>query len=255
MANNLSPHDMQMLAVYQNINQNNIQSEIHPDIQNDPIHGAYIGGNSRTSPQVPHQAHKANSHNPNQPIQHHMGGRDNFNNRKQENQQSFPTFTVDLSSPEKMNQFFHERLNTVVKRISPYLNGERQKEDLKWSVSELNNFYENKIDELEQEKEEGCESYFKKNHYISVSQSTEMFKYAQNVLKMSKEADIDTDQELQHTVSGVFNDILHNSYNQNTTEYFHESSKTVDPDTRLGEGYNTHHQTPGYDANYYQEEG
>jgi len=149
-----------------------------------------------------------------------------------------------------MNDFFHERLNTVVDRITPYLKGERQKDDLRWSVSELNNFYKNKIEDLEIEKEEACQHYFKKHHLISASQSIEMFKYVKNIININKEVNIETDPELQNTVLEVFNDILQNNEHK-INEQFQEISKTEEP---LIEGYTDPHQPPGYDHNYYQEE-
>jgi hypothetical protein len=78
---------------------------------------------------------------------------------KKNEQQGIPnpktiTFSIDLTSPEKVQEFIAERKFQVVKRLKPALHEKYQKEDLERSISEIKTEYEQKIKELEMQQQQ-----------------------------------------------------------------------------------------------------
>jgi hypothetical protein len=62
-------------------------------------------------------------------------------------QKIVPTYTIDIRTPGKMEEFKEERKFKIVERIAPYCN-EDQKKDLTWSIDGIKKTYDAKIDAM-----------------------------------------------------------------------------------------------------------
>lgn len=129
-----------------------------------------------------------------------------------QHQKQVPVFTVDISSPGKLQEFMEERKFKVVERLAPSLTEKYQREDLEWSISEIKKSYEQKIKTLEEKQQEVCQEYFKEHHRVTLPQVKEIFKFVQRSIELNKEYSFDKNVELQQKSLEVINDIILNNY-------------------------------------------
>jgi len=227
-----------------NMNQNNIQPGIAPGVQQN------IPQNFMGVPQIPgvipqnqrmNQQMNANNGMNNTAVR---GDRSNYNNR--EKQQAVPIFQVDFSSKEKMDDFFKERLNKITHRLDPFISSEEKREDLKWSIDKLNDFYERKIASLEEEKKELKKQIWNENP-ISKSHAVQIFKYTKDLLESTGNFDIDSDPSIQENILNIYNDIVvkNKKYEE---EYYNHNNHFRYQDQTMREGFiaPAHHMNQNY---------
>ncbi|CAI2385751.1 unnamed protein product [Moneuplotes crassus] len=264
MQGNINPQNISMFGMYPNMAQNPMQFMMNQNLHNEVVN-PHIEGmiNTNNTPVQNHHNHM-NFHTESPPLQQHMNNRDhynntghrmnnnergdwNFNNKKQDHQQSVPTFIVDVSTPEKLDEFFHERCINVAKRITFRSNKEEKLKDLNWTIAELEQKYQAENQYTEAEIEEASIKYFEENHHITSDQTIEMVNYVKNILEQNPEVDIDNDNYLQETLCQNFNKILLDNEIDTDQEY-HE-----DPKEEIQDPIVTPEHTGTNNQEYYQE--
>lgn len=181
-------------------------------VQSYPMEG-YVNQMNGLRPAVQAQKTPQHAYNPQQPKQ-------------------LEVWKLDLSSPKKLEEFKKERYSKVIQRLGPYLDREKN-EDLKWSIENLEKWYNNDIKELIEANT--CS--------VNASQVKRIFKFVQKTLETSGPSKtIDNDEHLQSIAIEEISKIL-----KVKEEVIEEEEEPVEQEST--------HEESSFDYNYYQHEG